>query len=112
MSFLNVFFFSVVHVTAPAVKCSVLRCPCAARCSSAGLSAAGAAMRLKGFGFQRGATLSLILACQRRHPLPAPLYHRLRTAKNIVFHQRPADLILSILLPSPAGGFIWGLTGG
>lgn len=61
-------------------------------------------LRLKGFGFQRSATPSVILPCQRPPPLPpppAPLHRSIKAfcaTENLVFHRRAADLILSIRL--------------
>lgn len=61
-------------------------------------------LRLRGFGFQRSATPSVILPCQRPPPptpsprSPAPLYQGLLHHRNLVFHRRAADLILSIRL--------------
>lgn len=69
-------------------------------------------MRLKGFGFQRRATLFGNPALSAPPSSPCTAQSRPWRHKNIVFHKRAADLLLSISLPSPAGGLIWRLTGG
>lgn len=64
--------FTVTHATVPAAQ------PFAALVQrhaprSVSISAAADATRLKGFRFQRSATLSVILPCQPHHSLLAPL---------------------------------------